>query len=504
MNLRFVTPGEEGSRRRVVPHPAVDARRQEQLVRRLAVALEASIVQTPISWVLLARDHAWKIKKALRTPFLDYRTLDAREHFCREEVRLNRRLARDLYEGVEPVAGPASHPAFDGRQRPVEWAVRMRRFPDHALAGSRLAAGRLSTGDVDALARMLGAFHLQAPRAPREEGYGSPAQRLGAALAALEGVDGAAPQAEVRELATWIREEAGALAPVWTARREQGFVRECHGDLHLDNLLLLPEGPAAFDCIEFDPLLRFIDVVDDIAFPVMDLSAAARGDLAFRLLGGWLDATGDHDGLQGLRFAVVYRALVRAQVAVLAGRTGRPKARRYVDTARAWTRNGPPQLTIMHGLPGSGKTTVSQALLQQQGAIRIRSDVERKRLFGLPGLANSRAAQLDIYGSQAGERTYAELFARARVALRAGYPVILDATFLRRQDREAARRLACELHVQFVIASCEAPYAELERRVARRQGDASEADLHVLRHAHATAEPLAPAELAFAQRFGTA
>jgi predicted kinase len=364
----------------------------------------------------------------------------------------------------------------------------MRRFPAGALFSERMAAGRLHSSDVDALAALLADFHTRAN--PTANGFANCKRRRAVALAALEGVRPVARPDEQAALETWLQAKAASLAPAWARRLDGGFVRQCHGDLHLDNVIALPTGVAAFDCIEFDPALRWIDIIDDIAFPVMDFSARGRSDFAFRLLNAWLDRTGDHAGLPMLRFSAVYRALVRAQVAHLRGSQGGAAARRYLETAIAWTRAPQRRLVITHGLPGSGKTYESQRLLEREGAIRIRSDVERKRLFGLEMLEDSRARGLDLYTADATARTYERLLELARVALQAGYPVVLDAAFLRRSERDAARELARELKVPFSILACEAPAEVLRARLLARRDDASEADALVLEHLRTSVEPL--------------
>ena len=476
--------------------PTVATTHAVELVAALARALRAEVLETHLSWVLLAGDTAYKIKKPVQLPFVDYSSLPARRHFCDEELRLNQRLAPSLYLGITRITGTLTAPVLDGSGPVQEYAVRMRRFASGALFSEQIAAGALLPADVDRLAALLTDFHRRAPHADLAGSFASAEQRRSHALAALDGVRLLASEAEMVELRGWLESAAAALAPLWTSRKAAGRVRECHGDLHLDNVVKHGAEVLAFDCIEFDPALRWIDVLDDAAFVVMDFAARDRRDLAFRFLNAWLDLTGDHAGLPALRFAVVYRALVRAQVAHLRGGEQGNAARRYLQTALAWMRQREARLFITHGLPGSGKTFAAQRLLEQQGAIRLRSDVERKRLFGLGMLEDSRAQGLNLYDASANARTYAHLLQTARLALQAGYPVILDAAFLRLAERAQARALALALGVPFFIVDCAAPLAVLRARLEARQGDASEADLAVLESLRGVAEPLTRDELA--------
>jgi uncharacterized protein len=464
------------------------------LVDALAAQLHARVITTHISWVLLAREFAYKIKQPVRLPFVDYSTLDARRHCCEEEVRLNARLAPSLYLGVERVTGSIAQPRLGGAGAALEYAVRMRRFADGALFSERLAAGTLASAHVDALAVLLARFHEQAGVAAANGGFGQVPQRLAVALAALDGAKPLAARAERAVLREWLEHASAELAPLWRARLQSGRVRECHGDLHLDNVVCLGEQVAAFDGIEFDAALRWIDVVDDLAFAVMDFGARGRADFGWRLLDGWLALTGDYGAVPALAFACVYRALVRAEVELMRGRHA--AARTYFEAAMAWSRPRAATLTITHGLPGSGKTFESQRFLERTGAIRLRSDVERKRLYGVPMLAASRASGVALYTPEATTRTYAHLLATARALLRSGWPVILDAAFLRRDERDAARQLASELRVPFAILHCEAPPTVLRERLAGRSADASEADATVLEQLAAAEEPLAQDERA--------
>jgi hypothetical protein len=476
---------------------SAELRQARTLVAALARTLQAELLETHLSWVLLVGSSAWKIKKPVHFSFVDATALATRQHFCEEELRLNRRLAPSIYLGVVPITGTPEAPVLDGPSQPLEYAVQMRRFPQEALFSRQLEAGTLTSADVDSLAALLAGFHALAERADPADDFASPERRRAAALAALEGARPAASLAEQAQLQNWLETQATALAPLWAQRQQGGFVRECHGDLHLDNVISLDGGVAAFDGIEFDPALRWIDVLDDIAFAVMDFDARGRRDLAFRLLNQWLDHSGDHAALPTLRFSVVYRALVRSQVAQLRGAAGQSAARRYLQTALAWTQPRQPQLFITHGLPGSGKTFESQRLLEREGAIRLRSDVERKRLFGLRMLASSSAQGLNLYTPDTTARTYAQLFKTARLALQAGWPVILDAAFLQRAQRQQALALAGELGAPFFILDCQAPPQLLRQRLLARQGDASEANAALLDTLSGTAEPLGTEERGF-------
>ena len=313
----------------------------------------------------------------------------------------------------------------------------------------------------------------------------------------------------LRQLAQWCASQGTALAPVFLQRLQSGRVRECHGDLHLANLVLIDGQPQLFDAIEFNPALRWIDCVADIAFLAMDLEARGRADLAWRFLNAWLEHTGDYAGLQVLQYYRVYRALVRARVAGMRltqveGEVGRDEhtaslreLRRYLALALRFTEPRTVELWLAHGFSGAGKSTQSQALIAERGVVRVRADVERKRLFGLAPQASSAAVRGGIYTAAASQRTHEALAQAARWALGAGHTVLVDATFLNPAMRQRFMALATQAQVPCRILSFEAPLAVLRERVRSRQlagGDASEASVQVLESQWAAAQPLSPAE----------
>lgn len=444
------------------------------------------LIETHISWVLLAGEQAYKLKKPVQLPFVDFSTLALRRHFCDEEQRLNQRLAPQLYLGVQAITGTPEAPVLGGEGPAIEYAVCMRRFAPGALLSERLAAGVLGAEELQGLAQRVGRFHQQAAVAQPGQGWGQPQQIEQAALkvlAQLQAALGEAREARLAALRQWMQAQALVLAPVWQTRLEQGWVREGHGDLHLNNCVLTESGATGFDCIEFDPALRWIDVMSDLGFLTMDLHAHGRPDLAAGVLDHYLQQTGDIAGLAVLRFYEVYRALVRALVATLS--RPQPGAPDYLACAHALSLGPPggPRLLITLGLSGSGKSTVAAQLLQATGAVRLRSDVERKRLFGLQALQRSEAMGLSLYTPEATRRTFDRLHEQAATALRAGWPVVVDAAFLRRGERDRFQALARSLGLPFGVLHCHCDPALMRSRIETRQArgdDASEATPEVL------------------------
>jgi uncharacterized protein len=481
---------------------------------------QVEVIETHISWVFLAGDRAYKVKKPVALGFLDFSTLEARRFYCEEELRLNRRTAPGLYLGVVPITDAPGGVRMGGEGKPVEYALEMRRFPQDALADAVARRGGLGAPQIDAIAAAVAGFHAAIPAAPNGSEHGTPERVTATALASFAQLNALVADAAQREalgaLRDWTAREGERLRAVFAARRRDGFVRECHGDLHLGNIAFLEGRPVLFDCIEFDPALRWIDVINEVAFLAMDLFEHGLSPAAWRELNAYLEATGDYAGARVLRYYLVYRAMVRALVACIrehqpGSAAAQGRAHRefgtYLALARSLAAPGSPALMLMHGLSGSGKTTVSQRLLEQLGAVRLRSDVERKRLHGLAAGARTRAEPGGgIYAPESTRLTYDRLKDAARAIVESGYRVIVDAAFLRRAERDAFRALARDAGAAFLIVSCEAPEDVLRERVARREkaaSDASEAGVAVLDDQRATNEPLGDSELACAVRIET-
>ncbi len=471
------------------------------LQRRLEISTGRTVrrIETHISWVLLDGEHAWKIKKPVQFGFLNFTSLELRHRACEDELRLNRRLAPTLYLDVVPIHGRPDAPCLGDGGEPIEYALRMRQFASGALLSERLASGCVNGALIDRLAARLAAFHQAAAVAPAVTAHGSAPQIRAQTAQVLAGLGLQDATGELGKLYAWCDAQGRDLAATFDIRKRQGWVREGHGDLHLQNIVALGDDITAFDCIEFDPDLRWIDVQCDIAFLTMDLAAHNRGDLAWRFLDRWLEVHGDYAGLAVLRYYEVYRALVRALVIRLRRSEGLEAAGPdYVAVARSFAEAHNASLLITHGLSGSGKSYVAQRLLEVAGAIRLRSDVERKRLFGLSALDVSSARMPQgIYARAASQRTYEALYAASAVVLDAGYPVIVDATFLRAHERDAFRNLARRKGVRFSILHCHADDATLRGRVQARRcraNDPSEADLAVLERQRGFCEPLTQAE----------
>lgn len=482
--------------------------------------LQLQVRETHVSRIVLTGQYAYKIKKAVDLGFIDTRTLQSRRELCELELRLNRRLAPDLYLEVVPVVRDASgqlHFGADG----VAWdyAVRMRQFDSTQELHLLLTAHDVSMQEIGRLAVRLARFHHDAAVASDDVEYGNVTQTgeivLGNLRLLLELWDDEQTMPGVSRLIAWTQDTLYRLESLIELRKSAGAVRECHGDLHARNIVRWQGELVPFDCLEFDPKLRWIDVMNDVAFLVMDLMGHERPDLAYAFLSRYLETSGDYEGIRLLSFYSVYRASVRAMVdAMGAQRISAQRAeyvlrmRERVHTALQFIDRPAPALLIMHGVSGSGKSWLSERLVGLLPALRIRSDVERKRLAGIDvNSAAERPVGQGLYRAEFSHRTYARLLDCAESCLQGGMSVIVDAAFLEVADRRLFYDLAARLSVQYLIVSCSAAPAVLAARIAERQAkhmDVSDANLAVLEKQMRDTQPLADYERPYSVIVNTA
>jgi len=460
------------------------------------------LFETHISWVVLTGEFAYKIKKPVNLGFLDFSTLALRKQACDDEVRLNRRLAPDTYLDVVAITGRPDKPHIKEHGTAFEYAVKMRQFSPEDTMDKLSDRGELGVEHIDALASRLAQFHLHESAATRADcPYGDPAAIIKPVEDNFRILDGLlADSGQKQRLALlhrWCSAEHERLTPLMLKRRQLGKVRECHGDLHLGNLAWVDGHLIIFDCIEFSPQLRWIDVMSEVAFCFMDLLHRSQRELAFRFLNAWLEICGDYEGVALLRYYAVYRAMVRAKVGALRAQQSAGNntvADEYLQLAQQLIQPKSLELWITHGFSGCGKTTQSQKLLQEQGMVRMRSDIERKRLAGIAATASSSSGtQAGLYAPEASRRIYTHLAQLAAGLLNSGWTVIVDATFLFRWQRNMFREIAKMHSAQLHLLDIQADPATLRQRIALRTikgGDASEANLQVLQHQIETSEPL--------------
>ncbi len=465
------------------------------------VSSKIELIETHISWVFLAGDFAYKIKKPIENSFLNYTTLALRKHYCDEELRLNLRFAQAIYLDVVAITSTDGQIRIGGSGVTIEYAVRMRRFATDALLSHRVSHSLVHVNDVQSLAVRIADFHAQAAIAEPSSRFGTPDLIRNEAIANCQDItESQIPHTlEVVELLDhWTVRNFSQLQSQFETRKLTGHIRECHGDLHLGNVLLWNEELLPFDGIEFCDDFRWIETLSDAAFTAMDFAAYGRMDLCHSFTNAYFESTGDYAALGLLQWYLVYRAMVRAKVAALRLLQTEPMtperatAEHDLDSmlnlASRFTRlnASKPSLWITYGLSGSGKTTGSEQVLQRHGAIRIRADVERKRLAGMQ--ARDRAASGEegasrLYSSEMTTATYQRLTELAKRLLGSNFNVIVDATCLLKWQRDLFRNLAHRLHVPFRILAFHADSTTLRHRISQRRNenrDASDADLSVL------------------------
>jgi aminoglycoside phosphotransferase family enzyme/predicted kinase len=454
--------------------------------------------ETNISWIILTGPFAYKIKKSVQLGFIDTYTLAQRRLLCEEELRLNRRLAADLYLDVVSITKEADGLRVAGPGPIVEYAVRMQQFEASQELSALLDRGAVSAQEFVDLGRRLAQFHEIVPKAVPSGDFSCTQHLhdavLGNLAILLSHLDADTSLPEMGTLIDWTHDYLHESLPQLRARERSGYIRECHGDLHASNVVRWRGQLVPFDCLEFDPNLRWIDVMNDVAFLTMDLTARGRKDLAGSFLNAYLERTGDYEGVRHLAFYSVYRALVRAMVDSIGAehddahrREFQRRLRARVRAAAAYIDRPPPALFVMHGVSGSGKSWLSERIAAELGAIRIRSDVERKRL----------GCGEDLYTPDMNRRTYARLLEGAESCLKGGVDTIVDAAFLAGGDRRMFGDLAIRLGCRLIVLDCEADTTALAQRIEKRallHADPSDATVEVLNWQLQNSEPLAADE----------
>lgn len=466
------------------------------------------LLETHISWVILTGTYAYKIKKSVKLDFLDFSTLQQRRHFCEEELRLNRRMAPQLYLDVVPICGSEENPIVGGEGRAIEYALKMHQFRQSAQLDKQLDAGLLNENDMHDLAATVAAYHQDAVRLDFSSDQEAVREISAPQLDNFPPINSVTNMKSTRRVQEWTARSLRDLEHMLIERHKNGFVRECHGDLHLANLVRLPSGIVAFDCVEFSAALRNIDVISDVAFLAMDLVARARQDLAGIFVNRYLEYTGDYSGMSVFGLYFVYHCMIRAKVAAVRSgerheTVGRvhdiAQLKHYLAVAIRWIKQPLPIVVGMHGFSGSGKTWLSTQLMSELPAIRVRSDIERKRRLELAETASSESRPgRGAYTARARADVYEFMMEIVDGLIEAGFNVIADASFLMRTDRQLLEALADRKDVALVWIDASADNDELVRRLQHRtttRDDASEADTDVLEYQYEHADPLTASEL---------
>ena len=469
---------------------------------------KVDLVQTHASWVFLAGEFVYKVKKPVNYGFLDFSTLKKRRFYCREELRLNRRLGGDYYLRVETVVRRDGEYFFGGPGEVVDYAVVMRRLPEEFLMRRLLAEGRLKAEDLDGLVDLLCDFYRQAPvftdgrfgtrrkvEFDVEENFAQTADFVNRTI----------KPADYRRISEFSRDFLKQNHKLFVRRVREGAVREGHGDLHMEHVCLVPGAPLVFDCIEFNQRFRRLDIVNDLAFLAMDLEENNRFDLAASFIEGCSRQLDVLFEPKLLAFYKCYRAYVRGKVISFlsadesldekARRDARERAARYFRLAAVYAGPPPSGLILMAGVSGSGKSWLAKAMHDLWGIKWLRSDEVHKELFGLTGQNAAAPFGEGIYNREATIKTYRLLAEKAAAVIDKGEAVIVDATNLKACDRKFFTDVAAELKVPVHLLVCRAPRKVLEENLRRRQkeGDVSDADLEIARRQRF--EPPAPDEL---------
>lgn len=457
------------------------------------------VIETHISWVILTGHFAYKIKKPVNMEFLDFSDLKKRRYYCHQEVRANQALSPEVYLAVLPITGTPENPSFSGEGETIEYAILMREFSQDHLLTAVLKRKALTSELIDEIAILLAKFHQNASREVPDPFLGTPeqvyepVQQNFKQIRELLHVQKKNNFEQIDRLEKWAHQNWESLKPNFEQRKAEGFIRECHGDIHLGNIALIHHKPVIFDFIEFNDAFRWIDTMADIAFLTIDLLDNNCQSLSHQLLSYYLEYGGDYTGLAVLPFYQVYRAVVRAKIHLFRFAQVESQEEKdflyaryqhYMELAEKLTTPREKMILVTYGLAGSGKSTVSQTLVRERGVIRLRSDIIRKRLHDLGHWEDSGSSlNQKIYSKEATHQTYTQLESYAKTIIESGFSVVVDAAFLLRSQRKQFMQLANTLQVPFVILACAAPIKILRARIKLRQAmkhDPSEATLEVL------------------------
>lgn len=439
------------------------------------------VIETHISWVLLTGSFVYKIKKPLDLGFLDYSSLEKRQHYCQEELRLNRLYAPEIYIDVVAITGTENEPKINGDGPVIEYAVKMHEFPQTMMFDQLLEDKQLTAKLIEQSASALADFHSKTAICPKDAYFGKPEQILEPVQQNFDQIkpflSDASDLEQINRLERWSLAEHKRLKTLMQQRKDQGWVKECHGDAHLGNITLINDKPVFFDCIEFNDSLSWTDVMADLGFLVMDLEYHNQHDFATLATNRYLQETSDYQGLAMLDYYKIYRAIVRGKVNLFhwqqASDADKPKiwqtAKRCFNLAEAYTQPKQPFLLITQGVTSSGKSTLAQQLVTPLNCICISSDRVRKHLVGLEATAKTHSGvNEDLYSFQMHDMTYKELKSIARDIIQSGYGVIVDASFIKQDHRFLFRQLADKLRVPFKILHCHAAPDVLQQRLAER------------------------------------
>ena len=440
----------------------------------------AVVHETHSAYVFLFGDFAYKMKKPIRTDFLDFRTVDSRRTACEREFSLNSRFAPDVYLGIAELTDPQGGPA--------EPVLKMRRLPDSTRLSARAAAGDDIGNTVDLVARAAGVAHKNSHRSSRidDEGRQSAVEeRWRNNIAELHWLAvGVLEPALVERLESLSARYVSGRAALFDQRISQGHMVDGHGDLLSDDIFCLPDGPRILDCLDFDDRLRFLDGIDDVACLAMDLEFQGRPDAARRFVASYLEATEDDPPCSLIDHYIAYRATVRAKVACLRFHQGHPSSQTdalaHMQLALDHLASSAVTITVVGGLPGTGKSTMAAALGERSGAVVLSSDVVRKQRAGLdPRSPHPAAVGCGLYTSERTAGTYAEMMRRAHEQVTMGRSVIIDASWNDEHTREQARELAADTHSDLVEFECRVPRRISLDRIATRPRGASDASTSV-------------------------